>query len=334
MQRVRYGVLGVAKIATEKVIPAMSSGEYSEVVAIASRDYHKAEAAAKALGLPKAYGSYRELLADPDIDAIYNPLPNHLHKEWTIAAAESGKHVLCEKPIGMSAVEAEAILAARDRTGVKIEEAFMVCSHPQWLKAVELCRSGRLGEVRSFMGYFSYFNDDPKNIRNLAEMGGGGLMDIGCYLLTTSRLIFGEEPRRVMGLVERDPSSSVDIVTSMMLDFPSGQAIGTCSTRMVPYQRVTIFGTAARLQVDIPFNAPNDRPCRLSIDDGRDVFGSGLETVELETCDQYRIQGDLFSRAIMDDTEVIYPLEKSVQNMQWIEAIFRSAETGRWETAG
>ena len=194
MQRVRYGVLGVAKIATEKVIPAMSSGEYSEVVAIASRDYHKAVAAARALGLPKAYGSYRELLADPDIDAIYNPLPNHLHKEWTIAAAESGKHVLCEKPIGMSAVEAEAILAARDRTGVKIEEAFMVCSHPQWLKAVELCRSGRLGEVRSFMGYFSYFNDDPKNIRNLAEMGGGGLMDIS------------RTPRRSLASVAKSPT--------------------------------------------------------------------------------------------------------------------------------
>ena len=334
MQKVRWGILGVANIATEKVIPAMSSGECSEVVAIASRDSHKAEAAAKDLGLPKAFGSYRELLADPDIDAIYNPLPNHLHKEWTIAAAESGKHVLCEKPIAMSAAEAEEILAARDRTGVKIEEAFMVCSHPQWLKTIEICRSGRLGNVRSYMGYFSYFNDDPKDIRNLAEAGGGGLMDIGCYLLTTSRLVFGEEPRRVMGLIERDPGSSVDVLTSMMLDFPSGQAIGTCSTRMVPFQRVQIFGTAGRLEVDIPFNAPNDRPCRLSIDDGRDVFGSGRETIELEMCDQYRIQGDAFSRAILDDTDVVYPLEKSLENMRWIEAIFRSAETGRWETAG
>lgn len=333
MRKIRFGVLGVAKIATEKVIPAMMTGEDSEVVAIASRDRERAEAAANRLDPPKAFGSYEELLDDPDIDAIYNPLPNHLHREWTIAAAERGKHVLCEKPIGMSAKEAEAILAARDRTGVKIEEAFMVCSHPQWLKAIEICRSGRLGEVRSYLGYFSYFNDDPENIRNRAETGGGGLMDIGCYLLTTSRLVFGEEPRRAMGLVERDPSTSVDVVTSLMLDFPSGQAIGTCSTRMVPYQSVSLFGTAGRLRVEVPFNAPNDRPCRLFLDDGRDVFESGVETVELATCDQYRIQGDRFARAILDDREVFYPLEKSVWNMRWIEAIFRSAETGRWETA-
>jgi predicted dehydrogenase len=331
MQKVRFGVLGVAKIATEKVIPAMRDGESAQVVAIASRDRARAEAAAELLDLPKAYGSYDELLADPDIDAVYNPLPNHLHREWTIAAAERGKHVLCEKPIGMSAQETEQIIAARDRTGVKIQEAFMVRSHPQWLEAMEICKSGRLGVVRSYTGYFSYYNDDPANIRNVAAMGGGGLMDIGCYLLTTSRMIFGEEPRRVIALIERDSTTSVDVVTSMMLDFPSGQAIGTCSTRMVPYQRVHVLGTRGRMEIEIPFNAPIDRPCRLRVDDGRDLFGGGVETIELETCDQYRIQGDLFSRAILDDADVLYPLEKSLENMRWIEALFRSAETGRWE---
>jgi len=332
MKKVRWGVLGVAKIATEKVIPAMQGGEYAEVVAIASRDPAKAAAAATELGLAKAYGSYDELLAAPDIEAIYNPLPNHLHRDWTMAAAERGKHVLCEKPIGMSAAECEKLIAARDRTGVKIQEAFMVRTHPQWLRAMEICRSGRLGEVRSYMGYFSYYNDDPDNIRNIAEAGGGGLMDIGCYLLTTSRMIFGEEPRRVMALIERDPVAAVDILTSMILDFPSGQAIGTCSTRLVPYQRVHVFGAKGRIEIEVPFNAPNERPCRLWVDDGSDLFGGGIETIEIATCDQYRIQGEAFSRAVLQDGEVAYPLEKSLENMRLIEAAFRSAETGRWET--
>ena len=334
MQKVRWGVIGVAKIATEKVIPAMQGGELSEVTAIASRDRAKADAAAAKLGIPKAYGSYDELLADPDLDAIYIPLPNHLHREWTIAAAERGKHVLCEKPIGMSSAEAEELIAVRDRTGVKIQEAFMVWTHPQWLRAVEICRSGRLGKVGSYAGYFSYFNDDPTSIRNIAEMGGGALMDIGCYLLTTSRMIFGEEPRRVMGLVQPDPSFSVDVLTSMILDFPSGQAIGTCSTQMIYHQRVQVFGTEGRLEIEIPFNAPNDRPCRLWVDNDGDLLGGGIETIEIDTCNQYRIQGDEFSRAVLDDTDVPYPLEMSLQNMRLIEAVFRSAETGRWETAG
>lgn len=333
MQKVRWGVIGVAKIATEKVIPAMQGGELSEVTAIASRDQAKADAAAAKLGLPKAYGSYDELLADPDIDAIYNPLPNHLHCEWTVAAASRGKHVLCEKPIGMSAAEAEELIAVRDRTGVKMQEAFMVWTHPQWLRAVEICRSGRLGKVGSYTGHFSYFNDDPTNIRNIAEMGGGALMDIGCYLLTTARMLFGEEPRRVMGVVQRDPRFSVDVLTSMILDFPSGQAIATCSTQMIYHQRVQIFGTEGRLEIEIPFNAPNDRPCRLWVDDDGDLLGGGIETIEIDPCNQYRIQGDEFSRAVLDDTDVPYPLEMSLQNMRLIEALFRSAETGRWETA-
>jgi predicted dehydrogenase len=326
-------VLGVAKIAVTNVIPAMQGGELCEVTAIASRDEGRAKAAASALGLPRAYGSYEALLDDPDVDAIYNPLPNHLHRPWTITAAERGKHVLCEKPIGTSAREAAEIIAVRDRTGVKIQEAFMVRTHPQWLKAMELCRAGRLGPVRSYLGYFSYYNDDPENIRNKTGTGGGALLDIGCYLITTARMVFGEEPRRVMGIVERDSVSSVDTLTSLILDFPSGHAVGTCSMRMIPYQRVHVFGPAGRLEIEIPFNAPNDRPCRMRLDPAGDLTGAGIETIEFPACDQYRIQGDAFARAVLDGTEVVYPLERSFHNMRLIDAVFRSAETGRWERA-
>jgi predicted dehydrogenase len=333
VRKVRWGVLGVAKIAVTNVIPAMQGGELCEVTAIASRDEGRAKAAASALGLPRAYGSYEALLDDPDVDAIYNPLPNHLHRPWTMAAAERGKHVLCEKPIGTSAREAAEIIAVRDRTGVKIQEAFMVRTHPQWLKAMELCRAGRLGPVRSYLGYFSYYNDDPENIRNKTGTGGGALLDIGCYLITTARMVFGEEPRRVMGIVERDSVSSVDTLTSLILDFPSGHAVGTCSMRMIPYQRVHVFGPAGRLEIEIPFNAPNDRPCRMRLDPAGDLTGAGIETIEFPACDQYRIQGDAFARAVLDDTEVVYPLERSFHNMRLIDAVFRSAETGRWERA-
>jgi predicted dehydrogenase len=328
---VRWGVLGAARIAVGTVIPAMQGGELCEVVAVASRDGARARGAAAALGLPKWYGSYEALLDDADIDAVYNPLPNHLHRPWTIAAAERGKHVLCEKPIGMSAKEAEEIIAVRDRTGVKIQEGFMVRTHPQWLRVMALCGAGQLGPVRSYLGYFSYYNDDPDNIRNLAEAGGGALMDIGCYLITTSRMVFGEEPRRVMGLVDRNPVSSVDTLTSMILDFPSGHAVGTCSTRMIPYQRVHVLGPSGRVEVEIPFNAPNDRPSRIWLDPAGELTGAGIETIEFPVCDQYRIQGDTFARAVLDGTDVVYPLERSLQNMRLIEAVFRSAENGRWE---
>lgn len=332
MQKVKWGVLGAARIAVEKVIPAMQLGRLTEVVAIASRDEEKARAAAASLGIPRSYGSYEALLADPEIDAIYNPLPNHLHVPWTIAAAEAGKHVLCEKPIGLSTAEARSLIEVRDRTGMRIQEAFMVRTHPQWLRAIEICRSGELGDIRSYVGAFSYYNDDPSNIRNIAEWGGGALMDIGCYLIITSRMIFGEEPRRVMGCIERDPSSGVDTLTSMMLEYPSGQAIGTCATRQAAHQRVQVFGTRGKLEVEIPFNAPPDRPCRIFVDRHGDLFGRGVETIEIPACDQYTIQGDGFSRAILERSEVPYPLEMSVKNMAIIDAVVRSAESGRWET--
>ena len=310
----------------------MQQGEHSRVVAIASRDLAKAQEAARAFGIPKAYGSYEELLADSEIEAVYNPLPNHLHVPWSIKAAEAGKHVLCEKPIALSVREARELLEVRDRAGVKIQEAFMVRTHPQWVGALEMVKAGRIGKARSTMGFFSYFNRDVQNIRNFPEYGGGGLLDIGCYLINTSRLIFGEEPERVSALMDRDPEMGVDRLTSFILDFPSGQGVFTCGTQVTPYQRVHIFGTAGRIEIEIPFNAPSDHSCRVFVDDGSDLLGGAIETVEFAPSNQYTIQGDLFSKAIRENADAPIPLEDSVKNMAVIEAVFRSAQTGGWET--
>jgi len=330
-KKVAWGVLGVANIAVKKVLPAMQRGTWCQITAIASRDLKRAEQAAKELGISKAFGSYEELLADPEIEAVYNPLPNHLHVPWSIKAAEAGKHVLCEKPISLTVPEAISLLRARDRTGVKIQEAFMVRTHPQWCKALDLVRTGKIGTLRSVAGYFSYFNRDPKNIRNILDCGGGAVMDIGCYLIYTSRLIFGEEPTRVLGLIERDPEMQTDILTSGILHFPSGQSIFTCSTQVAPYQRVQIIGTEARIEIEIPFNAPPDKPCRIFRDEGGDPSGRSAQILEFDVCDQYTIQGDLFSKSIREGMELAVPLEGSVRNMAVIEAIFRSAESGKWE---
>lgn len=330
--KVRWGVLGVAGIAVRKVIPAMQAGKWTEITAIASRDLSRAQAAASSLGITKAYGSYEELIADPEIDAIYNPLPNHLHVPWSGKAAEAGKHVLCEKPIGMDVKEARHLIAVRDRTGVKIGEAFMVHSHPQWLRARDIVRSGEIGELRAMLGAFSYFNRDPNNIRNILELGGGGLMDVGCYPITMSRFIFGANPKRVMGVMELDPDMGTDRLTSAILEFPSGQSVFTCSTQLVPFQTIQILGTRGRIQIEIPFNAPPDRPTRLFIDTGADLFGGGRRQEEFPVCDQYTIQGDLFSRAIREGGEVPTPLEDSLANMQTIEAVVQSNRTGKWES--
>ncbi|HEX8151024.1 MAG TPA: Gfo/Idh/MocA family oxidoreductase [Pyrinomonadaceae bacterium] len=331
-EKVRWGVLGAAKIAVEKVIPAMRRGEWSEVVGLASRDAATAARVARGLGVPKSYGSYEELLADPDIEAVYNPLPNHLHVPWTLKAAEAGKHVLCEKPIALSADEARLLIDARDRTGVKIQEAFMVRTHPQWAAARELVRSGRVGELRSVESFFSYFNRDPSNIRNIPAAGGGALMDIGCYPVQISRFVYGAEPRRVLGLVERDPEMKTDRLTSAILEFETGRATFTCSTQLAAHQRVELVGTRGRVEVEIPFNAPPDRPTRIYVDDGSAPGGANAEAIEFGACDQYTIQGDLFSRAVREGTGQPIPLEDAVNNMAVIDAVFRSAESGRWES--
>jgi predicted dehydrogenase len=328
---IRWGVLSTANIGVKKVIPAMQSGQLSTVSAIASRDLAKAKAFAAQLNIPTVYGSYEELLADPNIDAIYNPLPNQLHVPWTIRAAEAGKHVLCEKPLAMTRTEAESLLEVRARTRVLIGEAFMIRSHPQWLRTRALIDQGRIGQLRSVSALFSYFNNDPANIRNIPETGGGALYDIGCYCIQSARYAFGQEPTRVCGLIDRDPQLGTDRLTSALLDFPAGHAIFTCSTQLVPFQRVHFYGTKGRIEIEIPYNAPPDRPTRIIIDDGTDLFGSGIATETFPVVDQYTLQGDAFSRAILEGTPVPVSLEEGIANMAVIDAIFRSAQTSNWQ---
>jgi predicted dehydrogenase len=328
---VRWGILGAANIALQKVIPGMQKSALAQVVAIASRDIAKSRAAANRLGIPRAYGSYQELIDDPDIDAIYNPLPNHLHVPWSIRAAERGKHVLCEKPIALTAREARELLEVRDRTGVQIGEAFMVRTHPQWHKVREIIASGRIGELRLITGHFSYYRRDPGDIRGRIEWGGGALMDVGCYPITISRWLFGAEPTEVMGLIDRDPDMQVDRLTSGMLRFERGQATFSCATQLVHYQAMQIFGTTGRIDVRIPFNPPPGDECRIFVDDGRDVEGSGIETITFPPVDQYTLQADRFSEAVRGVGSVPVSLEDAMGNMAVIDALFRSAESRQWE---
>jgi predicted dehydrogenase len=331
IEKVRWGILSTAKIALAKVIPAMQRSPWCEITAIASRDLARAKEAARELNIPNAYGSYEELLADESVEAVYNPLPNNLHVPWTIRAANAGKHVLCEKPIALNAKEARTLIEVRNRTGVRIQEAFMVRTHPQWLETRRLIKSGRIGTLRSITCFFSYFNPDPANIRNQLSLGGGALMDIGCYPITMSRFMFEAEPRRVMSLIERDPVFGTDSLTTAVLDFPQGHSTFTCSTRLAPYQRMIFLGTDGRIEVLIPFNAPNDRTTKIVVDDGNDLTGAGAETIEFPVCDPYEIQGSLFSQAIREKSEQPIPLEDAINNMAVIDAVFRSATSGNWE---
>jgi len=324
--KVRWGILSTAKIGIEQVIPAMQSGKYCDIVSIASRNLDKAQAVAKQLGIPKAYGSHEELLADPDIDAVYIPLPNHLHVPWSIKALDAGKHVLCEKPIGLTAAEAQELLdAAQKRPQLKVMEAFMYRHHPQWQRARELVSEGKIGDLRTIQSFFSYYNVDPDNIRNKADIGGGGLMDIGCYCISLSRFIFDAKPQRVFGIMECDPQFNTDRLTSGILDFGRGTSTFTCSTQLMPYQRVNIFGTEGRVEIEIPFNAPTDRPCKMW-----HQHGTEIDEILLDVCNQYTIQGDLFSQAVLNDTDVPTPLEDAVANMKVIEALVQSAKSGTW----
>ena len=331
MRKVKWGVLGVAKIGVEKVIPAMQLGEVSEITAIASRDLGKAKAAADKLGIARAYGSYEDLLADSDIEAVYNPLPNELHVPWTLRALEAGKHVLCEKPIGLDAAEARPLIEARNRSGKLVAEAFMVRFHPQWRRAHELAQDGTIGETQAIQTFFSYRLLDPDNVRNRPP-GGGGLYDIGCYAILTARYIFAAEPTRVISTIDWDPKFKTDRLASALLEFPGGRQLTfTVGTQTSAHQRVTIVGDAGRIEVMVPFNPSPDRPTEIAIDDGADLIGGGRKVEQFPACDQYTLQGDAFSRAIVEGSPLEFPIEDAIANMRVIDALFRSAKTGLWE---
>jgi predicted dehydrogenase len=328
MRKVRWGQISTANIGLKKVLPGMKRGRYTEIVAISSRNLDAARRAAKQLGIPKAYGSYEEMLADPDIDAVYNPLPNHLHVPWSIQALEAGKHVLCEKPIALTAAEAQTLVdAAKKFPHLKVMEAFMYRHHPQWVRAKKMVQDGKIGTLRTIQSFFSYYLLDPKNIRNMADIGGGGMMDIGCYNISLSRFIFDAEPQRVVGIVEYDPELRIDRLASGMMDFGNGTATFTCATQLSPYQRVNIFGTDGRIEIEIPFNAPPDRPCKMWYE-----HKGKIQEIVLPTTDQYTVQGDLMSKAILDDKPVPTPLTDAVANMRVIEAIFASGRDKQWVT--
>ena len=324
INKVRWGILSTAKIGREKVIPAMQAGNYCSIDAIASRDREQATATAALLGIPKAYGSYEALLNDAAIDAVYIPLPNHLHVPWAIKALEANKHVLCEKPIGLSAFEAKQLqLAASQKPHLKVMEAFMYRFHPQWQHAKKLVQNDSIGKLKTIQSFFSYYNDDAANIRNQQGIGGGGLMDIGCYGISLSRFIFDEEPTSVIGVLEFDPVLKTDSRASGILNFTNGSASFTCSTQLVSYQRVNIFGTQGRIEIEIPFNAPPLKPTKIWLHTDK-----GTEEIIFDAVDQYTIQGDLFSKAIMDNISVPTDLQDAINNMIVVEAIFKSSKEG------
>jgi predicted dehydrogenase len=326
---VRWGVMSTADIATRKVIPGLRRARRSELVAIASRDGERARAVAAELGIARAHGSYEALLGDPGVDAVYIPLPNHLHLEWAIAAARAGKHVLCEKPIALSAADAREIVDACAAAGVLLMEAFMYRLHPSWVAARDLVASGRIGRLVAVDSWFSYFNDDPANIRNILEFGGGALMDIGCYSVNLSRMLFGSEPERVLATIRRDPKSGVDTATSGILEFAEGIATFTCATRAEPDQRVDVYGTEGRISIEIPFNIPPDRPTRVFLTAGGDPpVAPATEVIEVATADPYAVEATLFAAAVLDGTPVPIDPMDAVANMRVIERLFASAEGG------
>jgi predicted dehydrogenase len=329
---ISWGVVGTAGIALNKVIPGMLKGSRGTISAIASRSSEKAAEAAASFGIPKSYGRYEDILADPSIDAVYIPLPNHLHVPWAVKALEAGKHVLCEKPIGLSAEEATTLIDARNRSGKQVLEAFMVRQHPQWLRVRDLVRSGRIGEIRLVQTTMSFFNIDPANVRNRADIGGGALYDIGCYAVLLARFVFGAEPIRAVSLIDRDPKLGTDRLTSGIIDFGDGRQLAfSCSTQLIRYQHVQIFGTSGRIEVPVSLNAPQGGATSIFIDATGAADESGITEEELPACDQYTLQGDMAAQIFLGEMQAPYPIEDAVLNMRVIDALYRSAETESWE---
>jgi predicted dehydrogenase len=323
MPDLRWGILSTADIARTKVIPGIQRAERCQVVAIASRDAARAQSVAAEMRIRRAHGSYEELLADPEVDAVYIPLPNHLHAEWTIRAVRAGKHVLCEKPLALTSDDAQRMIAAAEASGVLLMEAFMYRLHPSWTAVCDLVASGRIGHLLAVQSWFSYFNDDAANIRNIREAGGGALFDIGCYSVNLSRLLFAGEPQRVLASIFRDPETGVDVLTSGVLEFAQGVATFTCSTRAEDDQRVHIYGTAGRIAIEIPFNIPPDRPTNVFVTSGGDPpVNPSTEHLTFAIADPYAVEATRFAAAVLDGSPIPVPPADAVANLRVIERLF------------
>ncbi|MCB8821803.1 Gfo/Idh/MocA family protein [Microvirga rosea] len=330
MEPVRWGILSTARIGRVRVVPGIQKSPLCTIAAVASRNGNAARQMAEEFGIARAYASYEELLADPDVEVIYNPLPNHLHVPMTLAAARAGKHVLCEKPIAITASEAEQLREAP--SGILIAEAFMVRHQPRWQRARDMIRGGDIGDLRMIQVAFSYFNADPQNIRNKPDIGGGGLLDIGCYAVVAGRYFFDAEPLRVISLIERDPAFDVDRTASAIMDFGQGRQLTfSVSTQAVPFQRVNVLGTRGRIEIELPFNAPSDHPTHILVD----IPGSGgnsVRTVECPASDQYQLQAEAFGRAVRGLEAPAYGIDDACQNMRILDALRRSETSNAWET--
>lgn len=326
MKKLRWGVLSTANIAQTKVMPAIQHSAHNELVAISSRTPAAADNCAGAFGLTQIHHSYEALLDDPNVDAIYNPLPNHLHVDWSIKALEAGKHVLCEKPLGLNTADAQRLVdAANNYPHLKVMEAFMYRFHPQWQALKQLVDAGELGKIRTIHSHFSYNNRSLTNIRNIKEMGGGALLDIGCYCVSLSRWLFNEEPLKVIGAVSDFPDQEVDCLTSGILSFSDGTATFTCATKVQPKQYIEIYGEEGSASIEIPFNPPADQPARLFI-----TQGEKKRTIEFTPIDQYGLMVDAFALSVLNNTPVSTPLSDAINNMRVIDAIFTSVERSSW----
>ena len=327
MSELGWGILSTARIARTAVIPGIMAAARCRVVAIASRDAERARSVAAEMGIPRAHGSYEALLADPAVDAVYIPLPNHLHAEWAMAAARAGKHVLCEKPLALTVTDAERMIEVAEGEGVQLMEAFMYRLHPSWIAITELVASGPIGRLTAVQSWFSYFNDDPTNIRNIREFGGGALFDIGCYNVNLSRMLFGAEPGRIEASITRDPATGVDVLASAILEFDRGVATFTCAIRAEDDQRVHIYGTEGRIDVDIPFNIPADRPTTIRLSQGGDPpVDPATQVYSFEPADPYTAQASAFTAAVLDGTPIPVPPADAVANLRALERIFEAAE--------
>ncbi len=327
MQPLQLGILGVSNFFRKRIAIPIPTSPVIDMVALASRSEEKARQAAQEYGVARAYGSYDALLNDPQVDAVYISLPNHLHAEWIKRAADAGKHVLCEKPLALDAAEAQDCLDYAAERGVTVMEAFMYRLHPQWLHVRNIIRQQEIGSIHLVESFFGYNNTDPSNIRNQPDTGGGALLDVGCYAVSASRFLTGSEPQRVISLAQVDANFGTDVLFTGMLDFGMARATFTVATQTFPYQRVTVHGSSGVISLTIPFNAHADTDAEVIV-----TTRVGTREIYLPAEDQYILEFEAFAQAVNDQAVPPISPADTVNNMRVLDALKKAHQTGQWES--